>query len=310
MIIDVHVHLLKSHEVIPRGFLENLYRIWEDKFGKEGMEERKALLDGRVEPLINDMDEAGVDKSIVCPADLGLMCKEEPKISIWENNEYIAESQRKYPNRIIGFVGVDPLRKDAVELLEKGITEWGLQGVGEFFPSVKITDERIQPFLEKVNELELPVLLHQGMDPIPYLIKYGNPIDLNALTLRYPKMKIIAAHVARGFDELLTEIMTYSAGQITTDISQFQHLFLNTHWHFIMKMRYIMDRIPSLVLMASDWPFVKAPPLPTHKEWFDIIRNLKMPEQVLQLGLGVKDFTQQEKDLILGENAKRFLGIE
>ena len=47
----------------------------------------------------------------------------------------------------------------------------------------------------------------------------------------------------------------------------------------------------------------------TGRQWFDIIRDLEMPEQVLQLSLGVKDFTQQGKDLILGENAKRFLGI-
>jgi len=309
MIIDVHVHLLKTHEAIPRVFLENLYRIWEDEFGKEGLEERKASLDGRVEPLINDMDEAGVDKSVVSSVDLGIMCGEEPEVSIWENNEYVAESQRRYPDRIIGFVGVDPLRKDAIELLEKGVTEWGLRGVKVFPTMYKVTDEKIQPFMEKVNELELPVLFHQGMDPIPFLMQYGNPVDLNALTLRYPNMKMIAAHVARGFDDLLTEIITYSGGRMVTDISQYQHLFLNTRWHFIMKMRYIIDRIPGSVLMGSDWPFVKAPPLPTHKEWFDIIRNLKIPEPVLQLGIGIKDFSQEEKDLILGENAKRFLGI-
>jgi hypothetical protein len=49
---------------------------------------------------------------------------------------------------------------------------------------------------------------------------------------------------------------------------------------------------------------------PADKQWFDIIRNLRIPEQVLQLGSGIKDFTQQEKDLVLGENTKRFLGIE
>jgi len=61
--------------------------------------------------------------------------------------------------------------------------------------------------------------------------------------------------------------------------------------------------------MASDWPFLKTPPLPTHKEWFDIIRNLKIPEPVMQLGIGIKDFSQEEKDLILGGNAERFLGL-
>jgi len=310
MIIDAHVHLLKRREAYPKVFLNQLYRIWEDKFGKEGLEGRKAQLDGRFELLINDMNEAGVDKSVVSSVDLGVMCQEEPEVTIWENNEYVAEAQRKYPDRIVGFVGVDPQRKDSVELLEKGITEWGLRGVKIFPTMYKVTDEKIQPFLEKVNELEVPVLFHQGMDPIPFLMQYGNPVDLNTLTLKYPNMKIIAAHVARGFDDLLIEIITYSGGRMTTDLSQYQHLYLNTRWHFIMKMRYLMDRIPGAVLMGSDWPFVKMPPLPTHKEWFDVIRNLKMPEPVLQSGLGIRDFSPLEKDLILGENARRFLGIE
>ena len=68
-----------------------------------------------------------------------------------------------------------------------------------------------------------------------------------------------------------------------------------------------MDRIPSLILMGSDWPWAKNAPL-SHKAWFDAIRNLKIPEPVLRLGLGVKDFSQEEKDRILGENARTLFG--
>ena len=309
MVIDAHVHLFEAPEALPQVFRDSLYQVWEEKFGKEGAEKRRKGLVATVGALIKDMDEAGIDKSIVCPLDFGIMCRQEPEISIWRNNEYMAEAQSKYPERIIGFAGVDPLRKDAPKLLEKGVKDWGLKGVKVFPTSYKLTDERIQPFMEKVNELEIPVLLHLGVDPLPYLMKYGNPLDMDELTLKYPKMNIIAAHVARGFDHLCAEIVSYRPGRIVIDISQYQHLFLNTHWHFLMQMRYLMDRIPGSVLMASDWPFVKTPPLPTHKEWFDIIRNLKIPEPVMQLGIGVKDFTQEEKDLILGENARRFLSI-
>lgn len=309
MVIDAHVHLFEAPEALPQVFRDSLYQVWEEKFGKEGAEKRRKGLVATVEALIKDMDEAGIDKSIVCPLDFGIMCRQEPEISIWRNNEYMAEAQSRYPERIIGFAGVDPLRKEAPALLERGVKEWGLKGVKVFPTSYKLTDGRIQPFMEKVNELEIPVLLHLGVDPLPYLMKYGNPLDMDELTLKYPKMNIIAAHVARGFDHLCAEIVSYRPGRIVIDISQYQHLFLNTRWHFLMQMRYLMDRIPGSVLMASDWPFVKTPPLPTHKEWFDIIRNLKIPEPVMRLGIGVKDFTQEEKDLILGENARCFLGI-
>jgi predicted TIM-barrel fold metal-dependent hydrolase len=57
--------------------------------------------------------------------------------------------------------------------------------------------------------------------------------------------------------------------------------------------------------MGTDWPFIKFPPLPTHKEWFDFIRNLKVPEPGLVFGM--RDFSQEEKDKILGENARAVL---
>lgn len=308
-IIDVHAHLFEAPEALPQVFRDALYRVWEEKFGKEGAEKRKSDLWATAEALIREMDEAGIDRSVISPLDFGLMCQQEPKISIWRTNEYIAECQKKYPDRFIGFVNVDPLRKDAAKFLEKAITEWGLQGVKTFPTSYRLTDERIQPYMAKINELELPVLLHLGVDPLPFLMKYGNPLDMDVLTLKYPKMRIIAAHVARGFDHLCVEIVSYRPGRIVVDISQYQHLYLNSHWHFLNQMRYLMDRIPGSVLMASDWPFIKTPPLPTHKEWFDIIRNLKIPEPVMQLGIGIKDFSQEEKDLILGGNARRFLGL-
>lgn len=73
-------------------------------------------------------------------------------------------------------------------------------------------------------------------------------------------------------------------------------------------MRYFMDRIPRFVLMGSDWLYTKNAPL-SHQEWFDAIRNLKIPEPVLKLGLGIRDFSQEEKDMLLGENARSLFGI-
>jgi len=87
---------------------------------------------GTIEALIADMDEAGVDKSVAAPLDFGVMCKQETDLSIWEINEYIAEAQKKHPDRIIGFVGVDPLRgSEAIHLLEKGVKDWNLSALSK-----------------------------------------------------------------------------------------------------------------------------------------------------------------------------------
>jgi len=307
MIIDVHTHIFESLDVFQKTWLENYRAHKKSQLGDKEYEKWEANFDGRAETLIRDMDEAGVDKAIALTTYPSVAHGEElPKISLWRCNEYTAEAQRKYPDRIIGFARVDPLRKDAIELLVKAITQWGLKGV-KIHPTTPVTDEVVQPVMSKINEMEIPVLIHMGVDPIPFLAKNGNPVDLDTLTARFPKLKIIAAHHARGFEELLTSVILSRRGRIYSDLAIWQNEVVLSPWRFILKMRNLMDWIPRYVLMGTDWPFLKNPL--SHKGWFEAVKNLKIPEPVLQLGLGIKDFSREEKDMILGENAKTFLGI-
>lgn len=278
------------------------------QLGERGFERWEADFNGRVETLIKDMDEAGVDKSVAIPTSPSVAHGEElPEISIWEVNEYVADAQKKYPDRIIGLARIDPLRKDALPLLEKAIKEWGLRGV-KIHPTVPMTESIVQPVLSKIHEYGVPILFHMGVDPLPFLVQNGDPAVLDTLAARYPKMKVIAAHHARGFEQLLTSMMSNREGRIYSDLALWQNEFAYSPWRFILEMRYFLDRIPRFVLMGSDWPWVKNAPL-GHKQWFDAVRNLKIPEPLLQLGLGIRDFSKEEKDLILGENARVFFGL-
>ncbi len=308
MIIDVHTHPFESPKVFPQAWLDRFYQTKKATLGEEVAKKVMDTLDGRVETLIKDMDEAGVDKCIVAHLDYSIFSQQEPEISVWRANEYLAEMQQKYPDRVVAFVGVDPLRKDAVDLLEKGLLSWHMKGV-KIMLNYPVTDESVQRFMSKINDLEIPALFHMGTSPPPHAAKYGNPADLDLLTLRYPKMKVIAAHCAKGYEDLLLAIIKYRAGTIFTDISSLQYDYFQSPWHFIMEMRLLMDKIPNSVMMGSDWPFVVRPPHPTYKQWFDVIRNLKIPEPVLGLGLGIRDFTEEDKNKILGENARSLLNI-
>lgn len=311
MIIDVHTHIFESFgKSFPKVWRDELYQSKVKSIGENAAKKWKESYDGSVEALIKDMNEAGVDKSVALPLDFGIMCKQEPEISVWRANEYVAEAQKKYPDRIVGFVGVDPQRKDAIDLLEKGLIEWGLKGVKIYPSTFRVTDEAIQPFMAKINEFQVPVLIHQGADPLPFIIKYGSPVDLDTLTLKYTRMKIIAAHYASGYEDILTAMLRYKQGTIYADIALMQfYEWQKSPWRFTLHMRNVMDKFPNSILMGSDWPFMRMPPAPSHKGWFDVIRNLKIPEKVVELGLGIKDFSDEEKNKILGENAKLLLNM-
>lgn len=308
MIVDVHTHPFESTKVLPKAWLEGWYKTKVATFGEATAKRLMANFDASVDALLRDMDAAGVDMAVVAHLDYSIYCQQEPEVSVWRANEYLAEMQAKYPDRIIAFVGVDPRRKDAIALLEKAVGEWKVRGI-KVMLNCPVTDEVVQPFMAKMNDLGVPAIFHMGTSPAPHAAKYGNPADLDLLTHRYPGMKVIAAHVAKGYSDLLLAIIKYRAGTIATDISSFQYDYYQSRWHFLLAMREMMDKIPNSVMMGSDWPFIIQAPLPTYKEWFDAIRGLKIPEPLLQLDWGMKQFSDEEKEKLLGSNARSFLKI-
>jgi predicted TIM-barrel fold metal-dependent hydrolase len=307
MIIDIHVHIFEER-MWCKKFLDEVYELKRKTLTPE--EFKKYKVEATTDMLIKDMDAAGVDIAVCLPIDFAFIAQQEAEISIWKANEYVAEAQDRYPDRIIGFVGVDPQRPDASELLEKGVKDWGLKGIkiypGNFYP----TDERVEHFFAKANELRLPVLFHSGVDPYPFLTKYGNPEYLDDLTLKYRNLKIIAAHFARGWHDLLAELMVYRPNRIWTDIAAMQYEYTASRWHFFTNLRYFLDRAPNAVLMGSDWPFPKNPPQsaqPSYKEWVELFKNLSLPDVFLSMGM--KQFSTEERKKILGGNAQQLLGL-
>jgi predicted TIM-barrel fold metal-dependent hydrolase len=309
MIIDSHVHLFESREALPRSWLDGFKIKMTADSGEQVYRQWEADLDGSYETLIKDMDAAGVDKSVVFAASPSPLSGEEiPILDIWKCNEYVAEAQSRHPDRIIGFVRIDPTRRDAFDLLVKGITKWGLKGV-KIKVNIPLSDESMQTVMAKINEFEIPVVFHMGVEPTNSLARFGNPEDLENLVMRFPKIKVVAAHHARGYEELLTAIISVKPRRIYSDLAARQSECLQSPWQFVLKLRAHIDQIPHEILMGSDWPFLKNIPGLDHKQWFDTIRKLKIPDHVLQLGLGIRDFSAVEKDAILGGNAKVLLGI-
>jgi predicted TIM-barrel fold metal-dependent hydrolase len=304
MIIDAHAHIFEE-KMWPKRYLDEIREVKRQTLSEE--EFKRYSFEAKRETLIKEMDDAGVDISVCLPADLAFMAKQEPEISVWKANEYVAEAQQKYPNRIIGFVGVDPMRPDAVDLLEHGIKKWGLKGVkifpGWFFPS----EERVAPFIQKIEELDVPVLFHEGSDPLPYLVKYGDPQHIDEMLLKYRRLKVIAAHCARGYEDLLIEMTVWRPNRIWIDIAAMQYEYVSSLWHFLMRMRYMLDRTPNAIVIGTDWPFCKNRPNPSHKEWINLIKNLTLPKAFLDMGMS--QFTKEEKEKILGGNAKKLLNL-
>ena len=73
-----------------------------------------------------EMDEAGIDKSVIFPVDFGVPLG-DPEVPIDEVNKKFAEVAKKHHDRFCAFAGIDPRRKGARDLFTRCIEEWDMK---------------------------------------------------------------------------------------------------------------------------------------------------------------------------------------
>ncbi len=307
MIIDVHYHPLiegwHSDEwwrTIGTVYIDGL-RSMGMKMTLEGVRENilETFWDPDGSKLVAEMDEAGIDKTVILPQDLGYLYG-EPPIGILEQNKAFAAMQETYPDRIIAFAGVDPRRPGALDLVETAVKDWGLKGVKLHPGTGWFPDEKAgYHFLAKVAQLGVPVLTHTGM----WMGKNKpcDPLHLDEILLDFPHLKIIAAHLGRGFGRRVHELSAYRSN-LASDISGWQMAALKDRHAFCAALRGALDALgPNRVFFGTDGPFMR--PAMSNKAFVDLMKELpaKASEDIF--------FSEAEVRAVLGEAAASWLGI-
>lgn len=308
MIIDIHTHIV-AEEWLP----ELWWRSQADfllqtaaPFGFHSYEDIRdkrfsKLWDPEAEKLIAAMDEAGICQSVILPLDFGVALG-EAAVSIEEQNRKIAELQARNPERLIAFVGVDPRRTNAVEIMERGIKDYGMKGVklypaSGFYPNEAI----LHRFFERSVEWNVPVLVHTGHASQPLQSKYCKPIHLDDVLVRFPNVKLVAAHLGGGWhDELFW--MGATKSNLFVDISAWQPVCVQDFPFFCRHLRRAIDMFGLYrVLFGSDAPFYNS--VCSQKKFVERIATLTdhAPADVT--------FRRAEIQAVLGENGKRLLGL-
>ena len=122
----------------------------------------------------------------------------------------VAAAIARHPQRFVGFFMVDPTRADAVAQAAAAL-ESGLRTIC-LFPAmhhVPVHDERARALFDlAASKPGTAVFVHCGVLsvgvrkklglPSAFDIRYGNPLDLHAVALRYPQVPIIIPHFGGG----------------------------------------------------------------------------------------------------------------
>ncbi len=159
-------------------------------------------------------------------------------------------------------------------------------------------DPQFRKFFATINELGVPVLTHSGFWPLRS--KPCDPIHFDDLLVEFPNLKIVFAHLGRGWQDLLFEMGAHRPG-VATDFSGWQMHAQRDHADFCHNVRRALDALgPGRVLFGTDGPFLR--PVISSKDWVQMVRDLpqKAPEGLT--------FTEAEIEAILG-GAAAFLGV-
>jgi predicted TIM-barrel fold metal-dependent hydrolase len=310
MIIDMHTHIF-GKGWLPREFFYGIARFITYEFAKSGVvqsneEVGDGLIDAsddpRAESLLEEMEDAGIDRSILLPVDFEFAFPGQ-EVPMQEVNRLHAELARQHPQRLIAFAGIDPRRSNAVELFTQCVQEWGMQGLklhptAGFYPNQK----EVYPLLDKACAWKLPVLIHSGSMMVPLRSKYSQVIHLDDLGVDFPDLTVIAAHCGGvfGYQQMISVMSTKL--NMLVDISAWQLPAIKSYPFFCRALREVMDFAGSeRILFGSDSPSFRS--FMSNPDWVQTIKDLprNAPEGIT--------FTEAEIAAVLGGNAQRVMKL-
>lgn len=180
--------------------------------------------------------------------------------------ERVAQWQAAAPERVIPAISfardelppVDELRKLYAEHKFAVFAEIGAQYRGHL-----LSDPMFEPYFALAEELDIPVGVHLGEGPPGgphtgdprYRAALGNPLQLEEVLVRHPKLRLWVMHYGSPFVEDMIALL-YSHPQVYVDIAQNDWGFPKEHFYGQLK-RLVDAGFAKRILWGSDqmiWP--------------------------------------------------------
>jgi len=198
MIVDCHTHIWQSPEQLGQLDLGDLPRSAvkrSPRFSPAGKSQ------WRLQPA-GDADHhwaqsAVVDKSIVLGFKSKYLQAEIP-------NSYVAEYVKRFPQKLIGFAGIDPTERSAIDELNAARAHLQLRGITlspanqDFHPC----DSRAMRLYAEAEKLGMPILIHPvGQFTEQSKLEFSRPALFDEVARTFPRLRIIIAQLGQPWLE-------------------------------------------------------------------------------------------------------------
>ncbi|NLL94910.1 MAG: amidohydrolase family protein [Thermoplasmatales archaeon] len=298
MLIDAHIHMW-HRDVIPdeavRSYMGPTLQFLE-QYGNVfdfNLDDEIPYSDYYVpiERPLSVMDANGYDLAVVLITDYSMV--NEGRMSIQEYHDWVFD-RCSVDDRFMPFIGVDPNRPDASELVGKLSKKHDSRGI-KLYPATGFypDDPKYLDFWKAIEDLGLLVVTHAGMALPPLDEKYCRPSNLAAVAERHPDTDIIVAHLGGKFHDELYPLME-AHENIHSDCSALQAWNPDDRSMVDKRLSEAMSRFPDRIVFGTDYPL-----------YLDHTSPMQFIRQIREGDWG----NDAVKDKLLGGNMARLLGI-
>jgi len=279
-----------------------------------------------IENLLEAHEKAGIDLCVVSNTIHYLRDKthDESLAFLRRWNEYAAEIQQKYKDRIVVFTSTLPCGGEPfVKELERAIAQYGLHGVliNSSHQHAYPDDDEAKAFFELVTSLRIPVMMHapsvgfgeERMRDYRLASSVGRPFDeclsiarliVRGVFERHQNIKFVGCHLGGGICDVIGRMdYAYELGDLASGLGSYEPMLITKRPSEYLK-NLFMDTVayhPPAVMCAYQTVGAKqllfgsdAPPLlPLLPRAKKIIEELPI--------------TEAEREDILGLNAVKLL---
>jgi hypothetical protein len=205
------------------------------------------------------------------------------------NNDSVIEFVSKYPNKFIGFVGLDPHKgMKAISELKASVTDLGMRGaaVDPYLAKIYANDAKYYPIYSKCCELDVPIVFTTGPATLvpDAIIDHVAPRYIDFVARDFPELKIVISH--GGYPWVNEAIIVVERNRnVFIDLSEYEFSPMSEIY-----IQAANTMIPNKILYASAHPFV------------DFRQALKTYEKL--------PFNPEVRQKIMYDNAAKLLGLK
>jgi len=282
MIVDVHTHL-STRQQWGRQVAEAL----------EGGKAGHGDLDVHTTPQRHWSGMQPVDRAIV----FGF---KSIALGMQASNDDVAEYANAHPDKLIGFMSVDPNDPAALDEIDRCVGELGLKGI-KMSPVYQHYDPRGDKAArvhQRAEQLGLVILTHAAFLSISTSpMKWANPLLYDPVARDFPDLKIILAHIGLPwYTDAMVVIRKHE--NVYADICG--GVVLRPWWGYQALATCYENSVMHKLLFGSDFP------LCTAEQTMQAMRSVNRFAD----GTNMPRIPEDELEAIINRNSLSLLGLE